>query len=78
LSTPTGNAQAPCSRCGVAFEPRAWRTFELVEQIASDRVREFVTIWPDHAVIEVRRCACGQIIARKTRPEEVCALRFDG
>jgi hypothetical protein len=51
----------------VAYDARAWRGFELVEQIAGERLRAFVTSWPDDAVIEVRRCACGQVVARKSR-----------
>ena len=38
---------------------------ELVERIDGERVREILTSWPDAAVIEVRRCTCGQVVARK-------------
>jgi hypothetical protein len=65
LSTPTGEASAPCSACGLATA--AWDELELVERIVSERVQELVTSWPDAEAIEVRRCPCGQIIARKSR-----------
>lgn len=48
----------------MAFGPHGWQSLELVERIASDKVREFVTIWPADRAIEVRRCACGLPIAR--------------
>jgi hypothetical protein len=55
-----------CSLCGRLLEAQAWRDLELVERIASERVREFVTSWADDTTIEVRRCACGRAIARMT------------
>jgi hypothetical protein len=64
---------AACSRCGMDCDVQAWRGLDLVERVASDRVREFVTIWPDDTVIEVRRCACGQLIARKSSGPVGCS-----
>jgi hypothetical protein len=58
---------SPCGHCGEPCAPGAWKEFERVGQIASERVREFVTSWPDSAVIDVRRCRCGHVIARKSR-----------
>ncbi len=66
---------ASCSRCGVGCDAQAWREFELVERVASERLQEFVTIWPDDTVIEVRRCACGQVVARKLRSRPQRARR---
>ncbi|MGA7121607.1 MAG: hypothetical protein WBY94_15990 [Polyangiaceae bacterium] len=54
-----------CSSCGAVFDTRAWRALELVERIESERVREFVTRWPDDVTIEARQCACGVVIARR-------------
>jgi hypothetical protein len=42
-----------------------WVELALVERITSEQVQEFVTIWPVDAVIEVRRCTCGQAISRR-------------
>jgi hypothetical protein len=55
-----------CGRCGVAYDADEWCEFQLVDRMTSEQVREFVTNWPDYMVIEVRRCACGQVIARKS------------
>jgi hypothetical protein len=54
-----------CGSCGTLFEAQAWHDLELVESIATDRVREFVTMWPDNVTIEVRQCVCGVFIARR-------------
>jgi hypothetical protein len=54
-----------CIRCALALDPSAWRDLELVERIASERVRELVNGWPEGATVEVRRCTCGHVIARK-------------
>jgi hypothetical protein len=51
-----------------------WRGLELLDQIASDRVCEFVTTWPDNVVIEVRRCPCGQVTARKAREDDTLVV----
>ncbi|MGO9834164.1 MAG: hypothetical protein ACLP1X_08120 [Polyangiaceae bacterium] len=50
----------------MTYDANAWREFQLVDRMTSEQVREFVTNWPDCAEIEVRRCACGQVIARKS------------
>jgi len=55
-----------CSQCGTAFDARRWGGLELVELLATERVREHVTSWPSEARIEVRRCPCGRALARKT------------
>jgi hypothetical protein len=57
----------PCGRCGLSCSDPAWFEFELLERMASDRIRELVTRWPDQAAIEVRRCTCGHVIARTLR-----------
>jgi hypothetical protein len=62
----TGMSPAACGRCGLAFAAQAWRELELVERIGSERIREFVTSWPDDTSVEVRRCACGRVTARKS------------
>lgn len=54
-----------CGSCGSVFDACAWRALELVERIGSERVREFVTRWPDDVAIEARQCACGVVIARR-------------
>jgi hypothetical protein len=61
-----GMSRATCSQCGLAFAAQAWRELELVERIGSERIREFVTSWPDDTNVEVRRCACGRVTARKS------------
>jgi hypothetical protein len=48
------------------LEVDLWRELELVERLACERVREIVTAWPDDTTIEVRRCRCGHVIARKS------------
>jgi hypothetical protein len=64
-STRADEAHPRCSHCGRVHDPQAWRGFELLDLIASDRVCAFATSWPDDVVIEVRRCTCGQVTARK-------------
>jgi hypothetical protein len=61
--------EARCSRCDLTFDAHFWGELELVDRIASERVRAFVTSWADDAAIEVRRCACGQIMARTRRAQ---------
>jgi hypothetical protein len=56
-----------CRRCGEVHDADAWRRFELLDQIESERLCALVTNWPDDIVIEVRRCACGEVTARKLR-----------
>jgi DNA-directed RNA polymerase subunit N (RpoN/RPB10) len=63
----TLTSPARCSQCGLAFEANSWHELELVERIADERVRDFVTSWRDDVMIEVRRCTCGRVIARKVR-----------
>jgi len=63
----TLTSPARCSHCGRAFEPDSWRALELVERIADERMRDFVTNWRDEVTIEARRCTCGRVIARKVR-----------
>jgi hypothetical protein len=63
----TLTSPARCSQCGLAFEVDSWRALELVECIAEERVRQFVSIWRDEVTIEARRCTCGRVIARKVR-----------
>ena len=69
MTSPT-ISPARCSRCSVVFGAHGWQSLELVERIGSERVREFVTIWPDDRAIEVRRCACGLPIARVARRDQ--------
>ena len=59
-----------CARCGRAIDARAWRALSLVERVVPERVREHLTTWPSGAEIEVRRCACGQTLARKVVQRE--------
>jgi hypothetical protein len=59
-----------CSHCGAAFDARGWERLELVELVATERVREHVTHWPSGARIEVRRCHCGRTLARKAMTRE--------
>jgi hypothetical protein len=54
-----------CSQCSAAFDARGWDRLELVELVATERVREHVTHWPTGTRIEVRRCHCGRTLARK-------------
>jgi hypothetical protein len=58
---------ARCSHCGLAFEAESWHALELVERIAQEQVRNFVSIWRDDVTIEARRCTCGCVIARTVR-----------
>ncbi len=55
-----------CGRCGAFLEAQAWCELELLARVAPERVRELVTSWPEDTSIEVRRCACGCELARKT------------
>jgi hypothetical protein len=64
-STRGEGAQARCRHCGEVHDVDAWREFELLDQIESERLCALVTSWPDEAVIEVRRCTCGEVAARK-------------
>ena len=50
----------------VAHEAKAWRELELVETIGSERIREFALSWPNDTSVEVRRCTCGRVTARKS------------
>jgi hypothetical protein len=65
--TSAASVSTKCSRCGVAFDARAWERLELVELVAPERVMEHVTEWPSGTRIEVRRCPCGRTLARKAR-----------
>jgi hypothetical protein len=72
------DAPPRCCRCGLEVDSGAWPELALVEQIEGERIREHVTSWPDYAVIEVRRCACGQEIARKLRCARGSVSSADG
>jgi hypothetical protein len=55
---------APCASCGRAHAISAWRRLELVDRIEQDRLAMVVTSWPLEVAIEVRRCTCGELMAR--------------
>jgi len=61
----TGDVRKPCTQCGRSFAPEAWGALDLVDRITSERVRAFVTSWPDAEVVEVRTCDCGHALARR-------------
>jgi hypothetical protein len=55
---------ATCNACGHARSDVEWGRLELVERLARDRLADVVTTWPAEATIEVRRCSCGELMAR--------------
>jgi hypothetical protein len=61
----TERAVATCAGCGHAHDASAWRLLELVDRIARERLTEVVTTWPDELTVEVRRCTCGGLMARR-------------
>ncbi|HEY2512717.1 MAG TPA: hypothetical protein VGI39_17740 [Polyangiaceae bacterium] len=65
---------APLSRLAerilLLIDARAWRALGLVERVVPERVREHLSTWPSGAEIEIRRCACGQALARKVVQRE--------
>jgi hypothetical protein len=69
----TESLVATCAGCGHAHDAAAWRRLALVDRFALDRLTEVVTIWPAGMAIEVRRCTCGGLMARRraARPTEV-------
>jgi hypothetical protein len=55
---------ATCAGCGHAHDAASWRRLELVDRIARERLAAVVTTWPDGISVEVRRCTCGDLMAR--------------
>jgi hypothetical protein len=47
------------------YSPDAWGELDLVDRVTGERVRGFLTAWPDAMAVEVRACACGHKIARR-------------
>jgi hypothetical protein len=54
-----------CNGCGRAHDVAGWRRLELVDRLADERLTQVVTSWQNEVIIEVRRCACGELMARK-------------
>jgi hypothetical protein len=60
----TEREMATCTGCGRAHDASSWRRLELVDRIARDRLAAVVTSWPAEIAVEVRRCNCGDLMAR--------------
>jgi hypothetical protein len=55
---------ATCHGCGHARDSTEWGRLELVDRLAHERLAAVVTSWPVQVTIEVRRCTCGELMAR--------------
>jgi hypothetical protein len=55
---------ATCNACGHARGAAEWGRLELVDRLVEDRLAAVVTSWPARTAIEVRRCTCGELMAR--------------
>ena len=58
---------ACCGQCGRSNSPATWHRLPLVEVLSGERLHDNVTRWPCDTCVEIRRCECGQPIARKAR-----------
>jgi hypothetical protein len=67
---PAGSEPAPiyrCQSCRASYESGAWGALPIVAEVAPNEVRSMVEDWPSGLLVRVRRCACGQPMARKER-----------
>lgn len=48
----------------------SWSELDLVERIAREHATDLFSEWPwaPDAVLEVRRCACGELVTKVTSP----------
>jgi hypothetical protein len=53
-----------CRGCNVHYDVDAWRALPFVETLGPAEARDVFTEWPwpRDAMLEVRRCTCGQTI----------------
>jgi hypothetical protein len=67
----TSVGQRTCGHCRASVPSEAWDTLPLVTRVDHEVVCTFIRDWPIERVIEVRRCSCGEEIARLVERERV-------
>ena len=55
-----------CGKCQAGYDGARWRSLVLLEELRHDQLGDILSAWPWQldVVLEVRRCRCGQPVAR--------------
>ena len=53
-----------CARCGRSYGPAPWESLELVFTVPPSGVQQHLSV-PAQWRVEVRRCACGAMLAAR-------------
>jgi len=57
---------AICAHCGRVYDGRSFDALDLVDRLRHEHLRDLLVQWPwaEGTELEVRRCACGERLAR--------------
>jgi hypothetical protein len=54
-----------CVACSAVHHAKSWQALPVAARLGAHEVSRNVVDWPEGMLVEVRRCTCGQLMARK-------------